>query len=430
MLRVHIADEGPRAHYTIAHVVERMLGWPLLIMADRQAWEREAGPKLLYGGEPIAGAYHVPAHGLLTARGLFRGPAPVGEVGGLPVLFPLGEGSDLFAATFLLLSLNEELLPHVTDAHGRMLAMDRTLVQLGLHRTPIIDRWVLRFAERMRAMFPDLPEPRRSYRHWVTVDVDNGMRYLGRPIWRQLGAGAQEMVRGRFADLGRRWRTLTGSGPDPYDGYATWSGRTRAQADRTLFFFLTRGGGRYDHATRARHPRMASRIRELAEEHMAGLHPSYRTSEKAGLLKKEVDTWRAVAGSAPVVSRQHFLRWRLPGTLDELVAAGITEDHSLGFADRTGFVVGTSTPFRWFDPVKDREHPITLVPFAVMDSALQDRMHLSAEEALAEMKAMSDAVRRVNGTFVSVWHDRFLSGEGAWDAWPSVFEALLEHARA
>lgn len=430
MLRVHIERDGPRARYVIGHVLERMLGWPLEFVQDRAAFVRTPGPALYYGNDPPTAALHVPAQGLLGNTGLFPGPVPTGVMNDRPVLFPLSEGPDVFAATFLLLCLNEELLPHATDMHGRLPTEDRTLVQLGLHGTPIVDQWALDLAARLRDRYPEMPPPKRTYRHWVTIDVDNGMRFIGRPLWRQFAASIKGIALGRIRQEAQRWSVLAGRSPDPFDHYATWTERARSSSDRAIMFFLMRGGRRHDHASRASHPRMSQRIREVLRSGEVGIHPSYRSSEDHRLLAREVGGLRRISGGPVTASRQHFLRWRLPATLDALADEGITEDHSLGSSDRPGFMAGTCTPFRWYDPVKDREHPITIVPFAVMDSALHDRMHLGADDALAAMKRSSDAVREVGGTFVSVWHDRFLSGQGEWGAWPRLFDALLEHAQA
>jgi hypothetical protein len=46
------------------------------------------------------------------------------------------------------------------------------------------------------------------------------------------------------------------------------------------------------------------------------------------------------------------------------------------------------------------------------------------------MNAMSDAVRNVKGTFVSVWHDRYLSGHREFAPWPKVVEQVVQHAKA
>jgi hypothetical protein len=42
---------------------------------------------------------------------------------------------------------------------------------------------------------------------------------------------------------------------------------------------------------------------------------------------------------------------------------------------------------------------------------------------------MADAVRKVQGRFISVWHERFLSGYGDEAGWETVAPQVLKHAR-
>ena len=68
-------------------------------------------------------------------------------------------------------------------------------------------------------------------------------------------------------------------------------------------------------------------------------------------------------------------------------------------------------------------------PFAVMDSALAYKMELSPVEAVQEAKRMVDAVRKVKGRFISVWHERFLSGYGDEQGWEVVAPEVIAYAR-
>ena len=47
-----------------------------------------------------------------------------------------------------------------------------------------------------------------------------------------------------------------------------------------------------------------------------------------------------------------------------------------------------------------------------------------------EMKRVSDAVREVQGSFVSVWHDRFLSGHEEFRGGPEAMRELVDLAKA
>jgi hypothetical protein len=43
---------------------------------------------------------------------------------------------------------------------------------------------------------------------------------------------------------------------------------------------------------------------------------------------------------------------------------------------------------------------------------------------------MVDAVRNVNGNFISVWHERFLSGYGDERGWQIVAPEVIAYARS
>ncbi|MCU0320597.1 MAG: polysaccharide deacetylase family protein, partial [Flavobacteriales bacterium] len=159
-----------------------------------------------------------------------------------------------------------------------------------------------------------------------------------------------------------------------------------------------------------------------------GLHPSYHSSTEPTIAAEDRQRLMAVTGEAPRLNRQHFLRWRLPDTLRALLDAGFTEDHSLGFTDRLGFRAGTCTPFPYYDLERDEETALMLWPFACMDSALYDRMGIDASTASDHIQPIIDEVSYVQGTFISTWHDRFLSDSGEWKGWWQVMQQTVAQA--
>jgi len=73
---------------------------------------------------------------------------------------------------------------------------------------------------------------------------------------------------------------------------------------------------------------------------------------------------------------------------------------------------------------------LMLHPFAVMDSALANRTGDGLLKSISAMEQVCDAVREVNGTFVSVWHDRFLSGHEEFKGGPEAMRELVMYAKA
>lgn len=430
MLHVLLEPASPRARYVVRHVFERMLGWPFVLVTSREELRSVAGPKLLYGPTPEKGAYHVPACGWLADPGP-AGPRPTISGNGRDlVLFPVSSGHDVFAAIFHLIALEEEYAITHLDEHGRIRADELTLVERDAHGFPIADRWALNLASELRTAFPSLPQPQRRYSHVLTVDMDNGLKYTGRSWQRAMGASLKDLIGGTPGRLLERWKVRTGNAPDPYASFVDRLSEVRDKVDRMISFVLTRGEGRYDHAARIDHAAFAALLKQLVGFSELGLHPSYASSREERLILHERGLLERASGAPIHISRQHFLRWRMPDTFRALIATGIQEDHSMGFSDRSGFRAGTCTPFPWYDLERDEETTLMLHPFAVMDSALANRTGDGLLKSISAMEQVCDAVREVNGTFVSVWHDRFLSGHEEFKGGPEAMRELVMYAKA
>lgn len=430
MLLVHLEHPSPRARYIARHLFARLLGWPVTFVATREEFRSATGPKLLHATAPEDGAFHLPDSGWLRSTGLdVQGPPP--HRAGEPLaLFPTAAGEDVLAAMFFLIGGVEEWAITARDRYGRIPADALFLVRSGLEGTPWVDRWALELAEGLRARYPSLPAPARRYRHVLTVDVDNALKYQGRPLHRAIGASVKEAVRGRFSAARERWRVRTGAQRDPYASLPHVLERVHGRVDRAITFFLMRGGGVYDHGADMRHPAVRDLVRATARHAEAGVHPSFSSSEDPALIAAEREALAGIVDRNVGCSRQHFLRWRMPDTFRVLADQGIHEEHSLGFSDRVGFRCGTCSPFPWYDLERDEETALMCWPFAAMDSALGDHAGLDAAVAAQAMARLSDEVRAVQGTFVSVWHDRFLSGHGPFAGWPEAMMEVVRHARA
>lgn len=429
MLLVKLDDPGPRARYAVNHLLGRMTGWPLRFAGSEEEFRSSSLPKVRYG-EPDdeATVYTIHASGGLIP-GRSDEPA-VGTVEGFPVLFPSAHGHDPIAGAFFLLARSEEYGAHVRDTHGRLPSAEHFSVRHGFEQVPVVDHWAGKLAMDLRQRYPGLPPTTAQYRHVLTVDVDNGLMVLGRPAWKQAGAVARDALRGDVRQAMLRMRVIRGSAADPFDRYESLGDLARSGAvDRLIVFMLMRGNGANDHASDPRHPVMARRLKAMDGALELGLHPSYRSTGDPRVMQGDLQALVELLGHPVRISRQHFLRWRLPETPRDLLGLGIKEDHTMGFADRPGFRCGTCTPFPWYDLGQERETDLMLWPFAAMDSALHDRMGLAPAEAAKVMGTLSDRVRAVKGTFVSVWHDRFLSGYGPWRGWPEAMQELVEKAR-
>ena len=108
--------------------------------------------------------------------------------------------------------------------------------------------------------------------------------------------------------------------------------------------------------------------------------------------------------------------------------AGIKEDHSMGYATQTGFRAGICSPFNFYDLSREEETTLTVFPFSIMDFTLCEVMKLSTGEAITKIISVIDEIKKANGTFISVWHDRTFSNKGIYSGWNTVYEQMLEYS--
>lgn len=434
IVHVHIERPTARGRYAVRQVLERMLGWRVEWCDDAGQFAQRPGPRLVYGERSMDGAFHVRPAGLLAAAGTAQLEPGVDQWQGMPVLFPT-EGGDLpfdpFAGAFFLLTRYEEVAGVAQDAIGRPVAAALHQSRHGYLECPVVDEWALALAAAWKRKDPSVPDPARRYRQVVTIDLDNGFKYLGREVWRSLGSAARDVLRGRFAEVRDRLHVQAGSRPDPFDIYGRLQELLPPHAARTIFFVLAGDRGPQDHAVPLTYAPYTERLKALRTWAEVGVHPSFNSSTDERLITTELGRVGAAIGAGVRVSRQHFLRMRLPATYRALRRAGITEDHTMGLHDASGFRAGTCTPYDWYDVEQEQETGLLVHPFAVMDNTLRNKLGLAPDEAVERSAALAARVRSVQGTFTGLWHESFLSGHGREnEGWDSAILRIIAMASA
>lgn len=169
-------------------------------------------------------------------------------------------------------------------------------------------------------------------------------------------------------------------------------------------------------------------IKDLVDYAVVGLHPSYFTMKDAALLKKEKERLENITNNPVIRSRQHYLRFNLPETYQQLIDLEIEEDHSMGYASRVGFRAGTCTPFYFYDLDFEIQTPLKVFPFALMDTTLNDYMKLTPKQSLGKIRDLKNEVKAVNGTFITLFHNESLSNHLRWRGWRRLYESMIKIA--
>jgi hypothetical protein len=118
------------------------------------------------------------------------------------------------------------------------------------------------------------------------------------------------------------------------------------------------------------------------------------------------------------------LRLKFPRTYRRLINSGILEDYTMGYASQTGFRAGICTPYFFYDLKKEEVTSLNIIPFQIMDVTLRHYLNLKPEEAIAEIEALMQEVKKVGGTFSAIWHNETVNDEGDWKGYREVFEKM------
>lgn len=190
---------------------------------------------------------------------------------------------------------------------------------------------------------------------------------------------------------------------DPYDRFELHRQLAATEGHKPVHFVLTAPLSRYDRNIDPDSHAFKQLLEQLSSFSDIGIHPSYHSSERTELIRKEKQKLEEQWGNLITKSRQHYLKFQFPSTFEALIDAGIKEDYSLGWADEVGFRTGTTIPIPFFNLDLNQSRDLLLVPLHVMDGALYQLYNSEAEyqQAIEEIRS---EVKKYGGTLVMLYH--------------------------
>lgn len=424
MLTIYSEHISARLAYVIEVIFEDILGVDVLLTENQDTFRKSSGG-LNYSNIPIPDKAYIRPHGILFEEGI-RTQEIRWNLDDTASFFPTESDlvkHDVFAASFYLLSRYEEYLPHQKDDIGRFQGRSSTLGKQGLLHKPLVDEWALELYQALTRVHPFLPSVERRFRQLDTFDIDVAYAYKGRGFLRKLGSIIKDLTKMNLSRIRERRAVLSNRLDDPFDTYRMQLACNTK--DNLRHFFLIGDRSELDRSIHYGSQELKELIALLHEHSNVGLHPSMAANASLKTLKKECLRLEEIIDEPVSRSRQHFLYLDLPSTYRNLVSMGITEDYSMGFADRVGFRAGTCSPFPWFDLGTNQRTEMYVIPLAVMDSSLKDYMGLNCKEAIKEIQKVRQQVMSVQGLYVQLWHNHTISDYGEWAGWKEVFLSSL-----
>lgn len=279
--------------------------------------------------------------------------------------------------------------------------------------------------ELLKEKFPDYDFPERKFEFISTINVDNVFAFKQKGIVRNTVGFIKDLFSFRFSELLERLLVLLNIRKDPYDTFAEIVALSKKENIQTIFYFLLSEYTTYDTNISPSNFVYKSLIKSIADYLEVGLLPSHFTMKNAVKLKKEKDRMEQIVNKPILKSRQHYVRFILPDTYQNLVELGIEEDHSMGYMDHIGFRASTCTPFYFYDLDFEIQIPIKLHPFAVSDLTLKNHFNYVPAVAKSKIKELINEVKNVDGTFIMIFHNKTMSRNSHNKNWNQVYTDII-----
>ncbi len=423
-----IANE--RLRYVLDYVLVQQLGLRYSITNDWVLYNNTTTPKLAYVSTQDVDelSIHIQSTSIILNNGIVPIVIETVLYKGVPCPFATNKGSmpfDVFAAIFYLITRYEEYLPYTPNQYGQYPATASYAHNQGILQVPVVDVWVNILKELLLSKYPSLPISTLKYTPLLTYDIDVAYAYKGRTTWQHVLLWLRDAVSRRLLQVQQRVGVLVHNDPDPYDTYAHIIAQANKYKHKPILFLLVGNRNKYNRNIPYHSKAMQALVQQVKLVVTLGIHPSYNTMDNEVMLYTEIQRILALGIHDVKHSRQHYLRLALPTTYNQLVAAGISHDYSMGYAEQPGFRASTSKPFFFFDVQANKATPLTIHPITYMEGTLAEDMHLTATQAQAIMEQLLLQVQQVGGQVCTVWHNHTLSNQGIWAGYLAVHDAMV-----
>lgn len=428
---IYTLIESPRLRY-ISEFIGKEIGGIFNIISDQEKYTLYKGCKINYSGHRLsADEFFIPQHSLLFENNITPQQTTCINHNGYKAFFQ-SEGDfpfDIFAASFYLLSRYEEYLPHKKDSYGRYAHENSLAFREGFLHLPLINTWIKDFRKQLQLKFPgySFPNPEPQTPFLATYDIDQAYSYRNKSPVKNANGFFQSFIKGNFSSIKERWNVLAGKTKDPFYAYQ-WMDQLnkKYKLNPFYFFIVAQKPGKYDKNISPGKREMKNVIRHHADQYPVGIHPSWQSGDDASLIEKEKKTLEEISNKKIVNSRQHYIRFTLPETFHRLLHAGIKNEFSMGYGSINGFRASVASSFYWFDLKKNKPTELLLHPFCYMDANSFYEQHYSPQQAYEEMMHYYTAVKSVNGTMISIWHNNFLGTDKLYEGWKETYEKFIQ----
>ncbi len=428
-------QNSSRLEYIADVIFHVILGQHYQLTTDLRAYLSSCLPKINYSSKrSSSNEVWIPPSAFLYEQRLSQEKPSIVFQNGLPTAFltqaEADFNHDVLAFSFYLISRYEEYqaTPDAFDLHGRFRAAHSLAGSNNFLHIPVVDALARRLDEKLKERFHHYTSKLRSFEFVPTYDIDLAWAYKNRNFFRQVMGLSKEIVRLDSSGVSNRLKVWRGKRRDDFDVYDYLKEKHYNLGFLAKYFFLLGDLSKYDRSIDFRNKSLVSLIRSLDGGKNIGIHPSYRSNSNFDILQGEIQRLEKIIERPVTMSRQHFLKLKLPDTYRQLIQAGISHDYTMGYAEQIGFRASISRPFPWYDLASEQVTSLMIHPFQIMDGTLKNYLRLSTDAALEKSEKLLRTTAMYNGQFTLLWHNSSFSTIGGWKGWKAVYEGILQLA--
>jgi hypothetical protein len=330
---------------------------------------------------------------------------------------------DIFGLVFFYLSRYEEYNYKSIDVHGRFMAKDS--LSSDVVQLPIVEYIINYIGQKLNHLYPTMPAKIKFGVNESTLDIDQTWAFANKGLKGFLGI-VRDIFLLRIYSLKMRWQSYMNADDDPFFTFPYIIALHYKLSLKPRFFVLASSNQHsFDVNHRIDNINNKIIIKNLSEKYELGIHPSYYSNFEPTEIKIEINRLESTIGKKISTSRQHFLKMNLPNTYQRLIDAGITDDYTMGYADKIGYRAGTGHSFYWYDLNREMATGLMIHPFQIMDVTLKHYMRLSTAEATIKCEALCKEAKKFGTPIRIIWHNSSLGNYGDWSDWRHVYESIL-----
>lgn len=420
----------PRLQYISDFITKEIIGNAFQLTTDISTFTQHIGPKINYSNQQISeNEFWIKPHSLLFEKETAQQKIECFIINNNKSFFRTSGDFpfDIFAASFYLLSRYEEYLPHKKDMYGRYAHENSLAFKENFLHLPLINIWLKDLKAALKKKFPEFMVHDSQFTFLPTYDIDEAFSYKNKTFWRTLGGFVKNTLHGQWSKIKERIQVLRGKKKDPYDSFE-WMDKLHHQFNLkpTYFFLIAPKNFEYDKNILPSKRAMQELIKKHASLYNIGIHPSWQCRDRLSLINSEIKSLENITGNKITSSRRHYLKFTLPQTFRVMIDAGITKEHSMGYASVNGFRASVASPFYWYDLEREVATNLLLYPFCLMDANSFYEQKFTAQQALEEMRRYYKVIKAVNGLMITLWHNTFFGTDELFTGWKEAYAQFVK----